>query len=145
MFTLEQIQENVLTYLRDSTPWKVDEMGVPDIDRIPKENGKILPYVVVQFGDIAPNGRHAMSGAFDDDYRLPIYVTVIGPDAKTTRKVYNRLTFSFLGKTFDWAGQVRKQVGGGASSAVSSTTGTEAYAFSASFTLAVQLAETPDP
>lgn len=145
MFTLEAIQEDILDFIRSSTPWTVDETGVPDIDRVPKVNGKIVPYVVVQFGDIAPNGRRAMSGAFDDDYRLPVYITVIGPTAGVTRNVYNRIILSFLGKTFDWAGQIRKTGGGGSYSTRSSTTGTEAYAFPAAFTLGIQLAETPEP
>lgn len=144
-FTLETIQEDILAFLQESTPWKVEETGIPDIDRVPKQDGKIIPYVIVQFGDIAPNGRRAMSGAFDDDYRLPLYITVIGPEAGVTRKVYNRLILSFLGKTFDWAGQIRKTGGGGSYSATSSTGGTEAYAFPATFTLGIQLAETPDP
>ena len=141
-FTLEEIQDDILNHITDLVPWKVDETAVPDIDRLPKAGGKIVPYVVVQFGDIAPNGRHAMSGAMDDDYRLPLYVTVIAPEAPVARKIANQVTLGFLGQTFDWAGQIRK-VGGGASyGAVSSTTGTEAYAFPLVFSINVQLAET---
>lgn len=142
-YTLEEIQEDILNYVDSVVPWNVEESSVPDIDSVPKPGGKIVPYVVLQFGDIAPNGRHAMSGAVDDDYRLPLYITVIGPEASVARKIANRLTLAFLGKTFDWAGQIRKTGGGASYGATSSTTGTEAYAFPMAFTINVQLAETP--
>lgn len=144
MFTLEQIQEDILEFLKGLVPWTVVEGGVPDISKLPKtSSGKVKPYIVVSFGDLSPNGRRAMSGAFDDDYRISVYVTVIGPDAGTTRKVNNQVTLGFLGKTFDWAGQIRKRGGGGMYSAVASTSATEAYAFPSIYSINVQLAETP--
>lgn len=142
MFTLEQIQTDILAALNDLVPWTVEEGSIPNIDEIPKVGGLVVPYVVVQFGDIAPNGRRAMSGAFDDDYRLPMYLTVIGPTMESARKIYNGIILKFLGKTFDWAGQIRKTAGGGSYGGKSSTNGTEAYAFPATFTLAIQLSET---
>lgn len=144
MFTLEELQEDILTFLKDLVPWTVVEGGVPDIAKLPKtSSGKIKPYIVVSFGDVTPNGRHAMSGSFDDDYRISVYVTTIGPDSETARKVNNQVTLGFLGKTFDWAGQVRKLGGGGMYTAVASTSATEAYAFPSIYSVNVQLAETP--
>lgn len=142
MFTLETIQDEILAFLQTTVPWTVGETGVPDISQLETVNGQVKPYIVVQFGDIAPGGNRAMSGAFDDDYQMSLYITVIGPTAKMARSISNTVLQQFLGKTFDWAGQIRKRSGGGMYSSTASNSATEAYAFPSIFNINVQLAET---
>lgn len=139
-FTLEQVQDDILAYLDSQFSQEVIEQGFPDIASVPKDtDGKIIPYISVRFGDERQIGARAMSGAFDDDYRLPLTITAIAGDVKFARRLANKVSRVFIGKTFPWAGQVRKRGGGGMLSATESNSGTEAYAFPKSFDITVQL------
>lgn len=141
MFTLEEIQEAILEHLQSSFVQPVKEQAIPDIESVPKTNGKVDPYLIVQFGDIYNNGRHAMSGAFDDDYALPVYVTSIAGEAGIARGLANKVIRVMLGATVhEWAGQIRKRPGGGMFSATASNSGTEAYAYPSVFRVGIQLA-----
>ena len=141
-FTLETVQDDILAYLGSAVVQDVLEQGFPDIETVPKgPDGKVVPYYSVRFGDTYQSGAGAMAGAYGDDYRLQLTITAVAPTPEIARRMSNKIVRVFLGKTFDWAGQIRKRWGGGMLSTNASNSATEAYAFPSAFDITVQFAE----
>lgn len=143
-FSLEDVQTEILAFLDDQFAQDIIEQAYPDITSVPKgPDGRIKPYLSVRFGDLIQSGPRAMSGTFDDDFRLQLTITPVAPTPARARQLANKVTRVFLGKTFDWAGQVRKRWGGGMLSTSESNAATEAYAFPTAFDITVQLHVSP--
>lgn len=113
-------------------------------------NGSVKPYVAVQYGDIQPWGSTSFVGPMGDDYMLPIYLKIVvaGDQSETGvplgQLLYDRCIQRFLGAHFDWAGQIRKRVGGDSIPIKSDTGAIEAMVFPVSFALGIQLAQVAD-
>ncbi len=139
MLSLEEIQEGVLTLLQSSFVQPVVEQAIPDRFTVQRDKaGKIKPYLAIQFGDISQQGSRAMIGPTGDDYVLPLYIQSVAPDAKTARKLSNKVVKTLLGISFPWSGSMRKRPGGGYYPIVGSDGATEAYQSPTSFGLVFQ-------
>lgn len=146
VFSLEQIQEDILTYL-DTVVFPAEEVveqAIPDINTVKRNgSGLIDPYVVVQIGDIQPWGSTSFVGPRGDDYVLPLYLQVVSPIPKLSRRLQNQAIDRFLGASFPWAGQIRKRVSGGQMPITNSDGTVECYINPVSFGIVVQLATIP--
>lgn len=140
MFSIDYIQDNVLAFLDGLVAQQVVEQALPDIAQITSSaSGAWKPLVTVQFGDLQPWGAKSMVGARGDDYILPIHIQVTALEASIARKVGNKILGGFLGASFDWAGEVRKRVGGHTYPLTNSDGAIEAYISPLSFGLLVQI------
>lgn len=152
-FSLEDIWADVATFLKVTVfPGQpVHEQAISDTTILERfANGSVKPYVAVQYGPIQPWGSTSFVGPMGDDYMLPIYLKIVvaGDESPTGiplgKTLYSRTIQRLLGKSFDWAGQIRIRVGGDQLPIPSSTGAVEAVVFPVSFALGIQLAEVPD-
>ena len=140
MFSLDRIQADILAYLKTQFVQPVIDQGYIDSVTIRRNSqGKIEPYIAVDFGDEQSGGATSMVGAWGDDYVMPLYFRVVAPTPEVARALKNKLTRVFLGKTFAWSGQIRKRPGGGMWPVINSNNATEAYICPASFGVLVQM------
>lgn len=139
-FSLDTTQAEILAYLDAQFVQPVIEQGIPDTQTVRRNTaGAIDPYIAVSFGMPVQQGSRGFSGAFHDDYVLPLYGVVIAPTPEIARELGNKFVRVFLGKGFSWAGEVRQRSGGPMFPMVQSSGATEAYAFPVSFGLLMQL------
>lgn len=140
-FSLTQIQNDIMTYLKDSVAQHVEYHSFVDHELVARNKaGGIMAFYSVVFGDLQSKYRHSMAGARGDDYELPIYIQCVSPDPDVSRELQNQMINVFLGKQFDFAGQVRKRPGGNMWAITNSDNATEAYSAGCSFGLTVQIA-----
>lgn len=140
MFTIDKVQADILAYLKTQFVQPVIDQGYVDYLTVKRNpQGKIEPYIAVDFGDEQSEGSRSMVGAWGDDYIMPLYIRVVAPKPETARELKNKLTRVFLGKTFAWSGQIRKRPGGGMWPVINSNNATEAYICPASFGVLVQM------
>lgn len=143
-FSLDQIQDDILAHLRSQMEpaQRVYEDYIPNTQTLRRNpSGEISPYVVVQFGDLQTRNAYAMTGPWDDDYELPVYIQSISADPKIARRISNKIVRIFLARTFPWAGNVRKRPGFNMFTIDSSDSSVEAYAAPTFFNIVVQLSE----
>lgn len=139
-FSLEEIQEEVISLLTSSFAQPVIEQGIPDIDTVRRNaQGAIDPYIAFSFGQARERGAKSFAGPWGDDYHLPIYIQVVAPTPKVARQLGNKVTRVFLGQSFEWAGSVRQMSGGPVLPITESNAGTEAFMLPMSFGLLVQI------
>ena len=145
MFSLQQIQDKILTYVATLTPWDVEERAVPDIKDVPvTKNGSWASFVTVQFGMIQQGRGRSMVGPRGHDYNLPVHIQVTSETMAEARLIANRIIDGFLGASFDWAGNVQTRVGGSIFPMKNSDGAVEAYMAPLGFGIPVQLATLPD-
>lgn len=143
MLNLVDVQEAILAHLKATIPEKVYEQAVPDAEPVRKVDGKVVPYVALQFGDIQDrvSGR-SFVGVRGNDYELPIYVQVVAATPEIARKVASRNVLNaLLGLKTQWTDEVKKRPGGGMWPITSSNGATEAYMVPSSWAVTVQLNE----
>ena len=139
-FSVDEIQDDILEYLRGQFVQPVQDDYLPNTETVARNAlGEIEPYLVVQFGDLQPQNAYAMSGSWDDDYGMPVYVQCISADPKIGRKLANKCIRVLLGRSFPWSGQIRKRAGFNMFTIDSSDNSVEAYAFPLFFTVLVQV------
>lgn len=139
-FSIDEIQDDILEYLRSQFIQPVRDDYLPNTETVARNAlGEIEPYIVVQFGQLQPQNAYAMTGAWDDDYGMPMYIQSISADPVIGRKLSNKVLRVILGKTFPWAGQVRLRAGFNMFTIDSSDNSVEAYAYPTFFTLLVQV------
>jgi hypothetical protein len=143
MLNLVDIQDEIFAELEDALAIPVFEQAIPDANTVRKVDGKVQPYLAIQFGDLQDraSGR-GFTGVRSNDYELPIYVQVVAADPRTARRIASGPVLdTLLGLSLDWTGEVRKRPGGGMFPVVNSNGATEAYLFPASLAVTVQLSE----
>lgn len=141
---LVEVQDEIFSTFDAAIPQPLVEQGVPDADTVRKVDGKIEPYVALQFGDLQfiASGQ-GFTGVRTNTYDLPIYVQVCAADAAIARKIASgNVLDALLGLKFSWTGELRKRPGGGMWPVVNSNGATEAYLFPSSWAIRVQLADT---
>lgn len=138
---LVEFQDAVLAHLKETIPQPVYEQAVPDAANLRKVNGKLLPYVALQFGDLQRKaGGNTFAGVRTYDYELPIYVQVCAADPSTARRIASgKVLDALLGLSGDGTGEVRKRPGGGMFPVVNSNAATEAYLFPSSWAVTLQI------
>ena len=142
---LVDVQDQIYEALENAIPYPLVEQGVPDEDTVRKVNGKVEPYVALQFGDLQRGrlGGETFAGVRTFDYELPIYIQVVSADMSKARKIRDGAVLDMmLGFSQDWTGEVRKRPGGGMWPITNSNGATEAYLYPSSWAVTVQLHET---
>lgn len=148
MFSLDKIEADILEALdEDVFPGQeVVEQAYEDTKTLLlNAAGDITPYIAVQFGDLQPWGSTSFVGPRGDDYVIPLYLLCVAPTPAIARGLRNRGIDLFLGQSFEWAGQIRKRVGGGIYPMKKSDGTTSAYIAPLSFGLVCQLVTIPTP
>src|SRR5690606_5011681 len=106
-FSSDEIQDEILEYLQGQFVQPVRDDYLPNTETVARNAlGEIEPYLVVQFGDLQPQNAYAMSGSWDDDYGMPVYVQCISADPKIGRRLANKCIRVLLGRSFPWSGQI---------------------------------------
>lgn len=142
--SLTETQDAILNYLKEEVPFDVKEHAIPDAASVPRTpDGKLVPYVALQFGDPIAQGARSFNGPMGDDYQMPIYIQVVSSTPGECRNGANRILEIFLGQDFPWSGSVRKRLGGAMFPLEGSNSGTEGYIWPLSFGVLVQLSVTP--
>ena len=139
---LVDVQDQIYEALENAIPYPLVEQGVPDADTVRKVNGKIEPYIALQFGDLQRGrlGGETFAGVRTFDYELPIYIQVCSANARMARQIAGGVVLdALLGLEFEWTGEVRKRPGGGMFSLTSSNGATECYMMPSSWAVTVQI------
>lgn len=141
---LVDVQDQIFDSLETTVPYPVVEQGVPDSQTVRKVDGKILPYIALQFGDLQRRqDGQTFTGVRTFDYELPIYIQVCSANARMARQIAGGVVLdAMLGLSFQWTGEVRKRPGGGMFQITQSNGATEAYLFPSSWAVTVQLIDT---
>lgn len=139
--TVEEIQESIFELIESSFIQPVYEVAVPDsfsLERDPM--GQVIDYIAVQFGDMQLSDRGSTSfiGPRYDDYQLPFYTQAVSANARTARRLANKMNNIMLGSDHPFSTNVRKRFGGGVWPVIGSNQATEAYLFPASFGVGFQ-------
>lgn len=141
---LVEVQDQILEALESAVPYPVVEQGIPDSYTVRKVDGKILPYIALQFGDLQRRqDGQTFIGVRTFDYELPMYVQVCSANARQARQIASGVVLeALLGLRFPWTGEVRKRPGGGMFQITQSNGATEAYLFPSSWAVTIQLIDT---
>lgn len=85
----EDVQDSILARLRDSEIPNVFEVSVPAGVTLPKQNGTILPYVLVSFGGLTPVAirNKGITSVNDDVKWTAVAVECVGNSPSDVRKV----------------------------------------------------------
>lgn len=140
--TLTLIQEEILARLKSKFVQPIYEVALPDSETLIRDkNGKFVPYIAIQFGDLQQQGSRNMAHAWGHNYVMPIYCGSVAPDASTTRKLANKLNMVLLGYTNEYTGEMEKRAGGMMYPIPAQMGAFEAMVAPASFGLPVQILE----
>lgn len=143
-FSIETIEDDILAALRSGfePAFQVYDDYIPNNKTLRRSpTGEIEDYVVVQFGDIQPGSTYSMTGPWDDDYGMPVYVQAISSDPKFSRKLARKVVRVLLSKSWPWSGEMRKRPGFNMFAIDSSDASVEAYASPVFFTIPVQMSD----
>ena len=145
MLNIVGIQDEILEHLKANMVELVVEQAIEDAWTVKKVDGKLKPYVAVNFG--TPHARatgRTYSGVRTDDYDLIVQVQVIASKPEIARKItYGSMWDALLGFTTKWSGDMRQRPGGMVQAITTSNGATEAYLYASSFSLTFQMSETP--
>lgn len=142
MYSLEEAQDSILEYLDQQFAQEIIEQSLED-DKQVKRNaqGRIVPYIAVDFADISEAGARTMAGPKTYDYTLTIRARVIADTPTNARKIGNKLVRVMLGFSTDWSGGVTKSRAAGLFPITTTNNATEAYQMATGFNLTLQLQE----
>lgn len=140
-FSLDDIPDEFLAYVREEMgSLQIEEQSTPDVDTLQRDAaGRVPFYICVQFGDEEQAGARSFIGPWGDDYVMPVYAQVVGPQARNTRLLANKLKRVMLGWTSEYSSEVRKRVTGHIFPLTNSDGATEAYVYPVSFGVPLQL------
>lgn len=142
MFSLEQAQDDLLSFINAEFAEKVVEQSIEDHLLVERDaQGRLKPYIAVDFGDTAEAGARTFAGPRTYDYSLPIRCRVIADKPSTARRLSNKLVRVMLGFSTEWSGGVTKSRAAGLFPITTSNAATEAYQMVAGFNLTLQLQE----
>lgn len=138
--TIEQAQEEILAHLRESFNQDVYEVAIPPEGELVRDRqGKLKPYIAIQFGDLQQVGARNMASSLHNNYVLPFYIGAVASDAKIIRRLNTRLNVNLLGLTVSNGGQVEKRAGGMIFYLPAQMGAVEAYISPASFSVPVDV------
>lgn len=140
-FSVEEVEEGVLQTLRDEFEpyYNVYDDYIPNTTTLRRNGSEVENYIVVQFGDLQPQSAYAMTGPWDDDYGLPIYIQAISASPSIARQIARKVVRVLLSKSYPWSGEIRKKAGFNQFTIDSSDYSVEAYASPVFFTVPVQM------
>lgn len=141
MLNIVQVQDGILSHLRTKVPQQVYEQGITDAQTVRKVNGKVVPYVAIQFGSLSPraSGR-GFTGVRTFDHDLSMQVQVVAADPTIARKImYDNVYGAMVGLSLPWTGEVYPDRIGGVFPVVTSNGATEAYQYASGFRVTLQM------
>lgn len=112
----EDIQDSIIERLRNSDIPNVFEVSVPAGFKLPRQNGSILPYVLISFGGLTPvAGRNkGITSVADDIKWTAVAVECVGNSPSDVRKV-TKIVRRLLGNGYipdpSW-GELEEQLAG---------------------------------
>lgn len=142
--SFDDVQDQILELLRNSIPQPVYESGIPDGRTVKRNaNGKVDPYVTIQFGDAYASGGKSMIGQRGHDYSMPISVQVLSPSPTIGRKISNNILNVLLGASFEFApgGIEKRPVGGAVMTINESDSASEVFMVPSWYRVTVQYSE----
>lgn len=141
MLNIVQVQDCILSHLRSEIPQEVYEQGITDAQTVRKTNGKIVPYVAIQFGSLSPRERgRGFTGVRTFDHDLSMQVQVVAADPTIARKImYENVYDAMVGLSLPWTGEVYPGRIGGVFPIVTSNGATEAYQYASGFVVTLQM------
>lgn len=136
------VKAAVFAHLDSEIDPPIYRQGVPDANVLRRDaSGRVPYYLTVQFG--MPQGKargKTFSGVRHDDYVLPIYVQVVGPDAAIVEEIaFDGVLDAMLGFSTRWTSQMEQRAGGAIYVMTQSNAATEAYVYPLSFGLTFQM------
>ena len=140
-FSLDHIQDAILSHLRDNIPQPVVEISWQDSKQLELEYGKHPHYVSVEFGDVQQHGQRNMASTWNDNHTLPVYFLAVGATPTSVRKLQNLVLYTMLGFTTEYSGEARKRAGGQMFPLPAGNGALEAYCAPVSFGIPIQLAD----
>jgi hypothetical protein len=140
MTSEESVQEAIIEDLKAALVEEVYESRYVEAQHLKKTSrGDLIPFYIVDFGDLGQNGARSFVGPRGDDYEIPIYTQAVAGNPRRARLLANKLNDILLGNGYAWSGQVRKRMGGGGSLPVNvSSDATEGYATPRTFAVTIQ-------
>lgn len=142
MLNVLEVQDAIVAHLRASIPHEVFEQGIPDADTVRRDaSGKVMYYVAIQLGmpQAKATGKTYM-GVEHDDYVQPVYVQVVGADAKKVRQAaFGAVHTALLGFSTKWTAQLEQRAGGAIYPMTQSNNSTEAYVVPLSYGITFQM------
>lgn len=141
MLNITQAQDGILNHLRSKIPQQVYEQGITDAQTVRKVNGKVVPYVALQFGALSPRERgRGFTGARTFDHDLTIQVQAVAADPTIARKImFESVYDAMVGLSLPWTGEVNPDRMGGVFPIVTSNGATEAYQYASGFRVTLQM------
>lgn len=128
-FSYDVVEDEILDLLRSEVVQNVWEDYIPNTKIIERgENGEVIPYYVIQFGDVQPMPTKSMIGPTGDDHEMPLLLQAVSADPRIARKMANKAVRILLGKSFWWSGSIRQKAGFNQFTIDSSDSSVEAYA-----------------
>lgn len=142
MYSLEEAQEAILAFIDAEFVQDVYEQSISDLTLVSRDaQGRLKPYIAVDFGDTAEAGARTFAGPRTYDYALTIRCRAIAPTPKIARQLGNKLVRKMLGFSTDWSGGITKSRAAGLFPITTSNVATEAYQMAVGFNLTLQLQE----
>lgn len=138
------IQKAILQHLRSKLPQSVYLQAIPQQSTLKRgANGKIVPYVTVQFGsprEIVTS--RPLTGVRSSDQEVMIYVQAVAADPEIAAELaYDKVLSALLGFQSEGTGELRNRPGGAVWGIEGSNSATEAYISPTSYGLTVQTIE----
>lgn len=124
--------------------------GVPTLETLIMTNGRVQPYIVINFSDLIRQGSKNFAGTRGDDHLQPVNFFCVAPhpvsasDAPIAEQLQIKVIDKFLGYNVLHGGEMVKRPGGGMfvmSDAASKPVADIAFV---SFNATVQVLEVPD-
>lgn len=143
MLNIVSVQEAILNHLKTSLPQEVREQAIEDNQTVAKVNGKVVPYVSLQFGALNRRSRgQTFVGVRTFDYDLVIQVQVIAATPEIARRIlHGAVSDALIGFSSEWTGEMSPDRIGGVFPIVTSNGATEAYQYASGFRITVQMAD----
>lgn len=124
--------------------------GVPTLETLIMTNGRVNPYIVINFSDIIRQGSKTFAGTRGDDHIQPINFFCVAPhpvsasDAPIAEQLQVKVIDKFLGYNVLYGGEMVKRPGGGMYVMADATSKPVADIAFVSFNATVQVLDIPE-
>lgn len=132
-FALKQIRDDIYAEAESQFAQNVYRGGIPSTENLVYVNGVLRPYIVINFGDMAPSNSKSFIGARGDGYFTSVNFFAVASTAEIAEDIQSLIIDKMLGFTATNAGQMNKSPGGGMFTLISDSGAIEAYTSMASF------------
>ena len=132
-FALKEVRDSIFTETQTLLAQTVYRGGIPSTENLVYVNGVLRPYVVINFGDMAPSNSRSFIGSRGDGYFTSVNFFAVASTAEIAEDIQSVIIDKMLGFTPTNAGQLNKTPAGGTFTLLSDSGAVEAYTALASF------------